>query len=215
MSLKVNEIFFSIQGESTYAGEPCVFVRLTGCNLRCSYCDTTYAYKEGSFMNIGEIVEKVKSFEYRLVEITGGEPLLQDETPQLITNLLDSRYTVLLETNGSKDISIIDRRCIKILDIKCPSSGEDNNNDLENLHRLNPGDEVKFVIADRADYDFAMDIISGIFEKQKGGTRILFSPCFGKIEPQELAEWILKDKLSVRLNLQLHKYIWPPDMRGV
>ena len=215
MGLKVNEIFHSIQGESTYAGQPCVFVRLTGCNLRCSYCDTIYAYEEGAIMGMEEIVEKVKSFDCSLIEITGGEPLLQDETPQLIKTLLYSGYTVLLETNGSKDIGKIDRRCIKIMDIKCPSSGEEKNNDLENLHRLNPGDEVKFVISDRTDYDFAVDIISRISEEKKSEIHILFSPCFGRIEPRTLVEWILKDKLDVRLNLQLHKYIWPHDMRGV
>ncbi|MGD9162761.1 MAG: radical SAM protein [Desulfobacteraceae bacterium] len=215
MALKVNEIFHSIQGESTYAGKPCVFIRLTGCNLRCTYCDTAYAYEEGSLMTIEEIVGKVKGFCCSLVEVTGGEPLLQDETPQLIAALLDFGYTVLLETNGSKDISIIDRRCTKIMDIKCPSSGEDKNNNLENLNRLNKDDELKFVVVDRIDYDFAVDIFSGMPEEKKEGINISFSPCFGKIEPRTLVEWILKDKLNVRLNLQLHKYIWPPDMRGV
>ncbi len=215
MSLKVNEIFCSIQGESTFAGQPCVFIRLTGCNLRCSYCDTAYAYDEGSLIEIEEIVEKVKEFDCSLVEITGGEPLLQDETPQLIKTLLELEYTVLLETNGSKDISMVDRRCIKIMDIKCPSSGEERHNDPENLHRLNPGDELKLVIAERADYDFAVDILSRISGDRKKDIHIHFSPCFGRIEPRELSEWILKDRLNVRLNLQLHKYIWPPDMRGV
>ena len=215
MTLKVNEIFFSIQGESTYAGRPCVFVRLTGCNLRCSYCDTTYAYEEGSLMGMEEIVEKVKSFGCSLVEVTGGEPLLQDKTPLLINTLLDSGFTVLLETNGSKDIDAVDGRCVKIMDIKCPSSGEESKNDPENLHRLNHGDELKLVISNRADYDFAVDILSHIPEDKKKGIHILISPCFGKIAPHELTEWILKDKLDVRLNLQLHKYIWPPDMRGV
>lgn len=166
-------------------------------------------------MTIEEIVGKVKGFCCSLVEVTGGEPLLQDETPQLIAALLDFGYTVLLETNGSKDISIIDRRCTKIMDIKCPSSGEDKNNNLENLNRLNKDDELKFVVVDRIDYDFAVDIFSGMPEEKKEGINISFSPCFGKIEPRTLVEWILKDKLNVRLNLQLHKYIWPPDMRGV
>ena len=215
MTLKVNEIFHSIQGESTYAGQPCVFVRLSGCNLRCSYCDTTYAYEEGLLMDIEEIIEQVKGFGCSLVEVTGGEPLLQEETPQLIAALLDFGYTTLLETNGSKDIIIVDGRCIKIMDIKCPSSGEDKSNYLQNIDRLNQGDELKFVIADRDDYDFAIDILSSMPEEKKDGIHINISPCFGKIEPRTLVEWILKDKHNVRLNLQLHKYIWPPDMRGV
>ncbi len=215
MALKVNEIFYSIQGESTLAGTPCVFVRLTGCNLRCSYCDTTYAYEEGVVMGIYEIVEKIKGFGCSMVEVTGGEPLLQDETPQLIATLFDLGYTVLLETNGSKDIGPLDKRCVKIVDVKCPSSGEEKNNDLENLHRLNRGDELKFVIADRIDYDFAVEIVSRVPEDIGKGIHIHFSPCFGVMQPRELTEWILKDNLNVRLNLQLHKYIWPPDMRGV
>ena len=215
MAIKVNEIFFSIQGESTWAGEPCVFIRLTGCNLRCSYCDTTYAYDEGPFMDIEEIVDRINGFECSLVEVTGGEPLLQDETPKLITTLLDLGYTVLIETNGSKDISTVDRRCIKIVDIKCPFSNEAKNNDLENINRLRQGDELKFVIADRTDYDYAVDILSRISDEILSLIHVHFSPCFGRIKPQDLAEWILKDKLKVSLNLQLHKYIWPPDQRGV
>lgn len=214
MTLKINEIFFSIQGESTRGGLPCVFVRLTGCNLRCTYCDTAYAYDEGKLMGIEEIIDIVNGFECSLVEITGGEPLLQSETPQLITELLGRGYKVLLETNGSKDIGIVDRRCIRIMDIKCPSSGEEKNNDLENLNRLNSGDEIKFVITDRADYDFARDILDN-FPDNKAGITVNFSPCFSKINPDELAAWILDDKLDVRLNLQLHKYIWGSDQRGV
>lgn len=215
MALKVNEIFYSIQGESTRAGEPCVFIRLSGCNLRCSYCDTTYAYEEGFLMDLAEIVTKVKGFNCSLVEVTGGEPLLQGEAPDLITKLIGQGYKLLLETNGSKDISTVDKRCVKIMDIKCPSSGMEQKNNLENLHRLNQGDEVKFIIAGRVDYEYAVDIVSRIPEEEKRGVHILFSPCFGRIEARELSEWILKDKLNVRLNLQLHKYIWPPDKRGV
>lgn len=215
MALRVNEIFHSIQGESTYAGQPCVFIRLTGCNLRCCYCDTAYAYDEGSLMEIGEIVERIKGFGCTLVELTGGEPLLQDETPQLITALIDLGYRLLLETNGSKDIGPIDDRCVKIMDIKCPSSGEEKKNDLENFNRLKPGDELKFVIADRVDFEYAVDILSVMQDEIKDDIQVHFSPCFGRIEPRKLSEWILKDKLNVRLNMQLHKYIWPPDMRGV
>ena len=215
MALRVNEIFHSIQGESTFAGQPCVFVRLTGCNLRCSYCDTVYAYEEGSFMDIDEIAEKVKGFGCSLVEVTGGEPLIQDETPGLITKLLEPGYTVLLETNGSRDISVVDPRCLKVMDVKCPSSGEEKNNDLENLNRLNTGDEIKFVIADRDDYDFAVNILTFLPGRKKDEVTVNFSPCFSKLNPDKLAAWILNDKLNVRLNLQLHKYVWSPDRRGV
>jgi 7-carboxy-7-deazaguanine synthase len=215
LALRVNEIFFSIQGESTFAGEPCVFIRLTGCNLRCSYCDTTYAYDEGALMEIRDIIERVKGFNCPLIEITGGEPLIQDETSGLIRALIDDGYTVLLETNGSRDISMVDRRCIKIMDIKCPSSNEETHNDLKNLNRLNQGDELKFVIADRRDYDFAVEILSLIPADKKGTIHVNFSPCFGRFEPHVLSEWILRDKLKVRINMQLHKYIWSPDKRGV
>lgn len=215
LPLKVNEIFVSIQGESTRAGEPCVFVRLTGCNLRCSYCDTAYAYEEGALIEIGAIVEKIKGYDCKLIEVTGGEPLIQDETPDFIRVLIDDGYIVLLETNGSKDISMVDRRCIKIMDIKCPSSGEEKHNDLENIKRLNQGDELKFVIADKRDYDFAVETLALIPVDKRGFIHVNFSPCFGKLEPTELSKWILRDRLRVRLNMQLHKYIWPPDMRGV
>jgi 7-carboxy-7-deazaguanine synthase len=156
--LKVNEIFYSIQGESSYAGLPCVFVRLTGCNLRCSYCDASYAYEEGKDLEIGEIIDRVKSYRCRLVEITGGEPLIQKDTPHLIYALLEKGLEVLLETNGSLDISLVDGRCTKIVDIKCPSSGEDKKNDLGNLKRLSVKDEIKFVIGSREDYLYAQNI---------------------------------------------------------
>ncbi len=215
MPLKVNEIFLSIQGESTRAGFPCAFIRLTGCNIRCSYCDTTYAYEEGVMMEIAAIMKKVEGFNCQLVEITGGEPLIQDETPELIRALLDAGYIVLLETNGSKDISMVDRRCIKIMDIKCPSSNEETHNDLENFKRLNQGDELKFVIADKRDYDFAVETLSLIPAGKRDAIHVNFSPCFGRISPHILSEWILRDKLKVRLNIQIHKYIWPPNKRGV
>jgi 7-carboxy-7-deazaguanine synthase len=165
-------------------------------------------------MGIEDIVKKVESFGCSLVEITGGEPLLQSETPLLITGLLDRGFKVLLETNGSRNIGIVDKRCVRIMDIKCPSSGEEANNDLENLKRLNSEDEIKFVIADRVDYDFARNILDS-FPYNKTGVTVNFSPCFSEINPDELAAWILDDKLDVRLNLQLHKYIWDPDQRGV
>lgn len=215
MALKVNEIFYSIQGESSYAGRPCVFVRLTGCNLRCSFCDTTYAYDEGDMMEIGDIFDRVSSYGCHLVEITGGEPLIQSETPILIQSLIEDGYEVLLETNGTMDISQVDDRCVKIVDVKCPSSGMADKNDPENLNRLKEKDELKFVIGNREDYDFAKKILNyvnlGVFKKNP----INFSPVFGLMEPRVLAEWILKDHLDVRLHLQLHKYIWGPGVRGV
>lgn len=215
MALRVNEIFHSIQGESGYAGWPCVFVRLTGCNLRCSYCDTRYAYDEGDLVTLREIIGRVRRFDCPLVEITGGEPLLQAETPGLIAELLDLGHTVLLETNGSMDISAVDRRCVKIVDFKCPSSGESDANDMGNLGRLGPPDEIKCVIGTREDYEFAREIERLIAERAGTCATVCFSPVFGKLEPKELAEWILADRLRVRLGMQLHKIIWEPDRRGV
>ncbi len=215
MSLKVNEIFYSIQGESSHAGRPCVFVRLTGCNLRCSYCDTQYAYAEGEEMEIMQILNRVASHHCGLVEITGGEPLIQEETPLLIHQLLEEGYEVLMETNGSQDISRVDSRCVKIVDIKCPSSGHHNENDMRNLERLTQRDEVKFVICHRDDYDFAREVVDFMRSKPLGGCLVHFSPAFGRLEPQVLAEWLLKDHMDVRLHLQLHKILWPGNDRGV
>jgi 7-carboxy-7-deazaguanine synthase len=215
MSLNVNEIFYSIQGESTYAGKPCVFIRLTGCNLRCSYCDTQYAYHDGEKQDIREIMDKVASYGCRLVEVTGGEPLLQEETPHLINLLLGAGYKVLLETNGSRDISQVDSRCVRIVDIKCPSSGEKDRNDLANLNRLTGEDELKFVIGGREDYEYAKDLLNLILHGPSNKIPVHFSPAFGRMEPKELASWILNDRLNVRLHLQLHKYIWTPEQKGV
>jgi 7-carboxy-7-deazaguanine synthase len=214
MTLLVNEIFYSIQGESIHSGRPCIFVRLTGCNLRCSYCDTRYAYEQGVNMGITEIINRIDAHRCRLVEITGGEPLLQSQTPILIHRLLENGYEVMLETNGSLDISRVDGRCIKIVDIKCPTSGESDKNDLGNLKRLGSKDQVKFVIGDRSDYEYSkvtMGSISPDFPEEQ----ILFSPVSGGISPSQLAEWILEDNLNVRLHLQLHKIIWPDKKRGV
>ncbi len=213
--MKVNEIFYSIQGESSFAGWPCVFVRLTGCNLRCSYCDTRYAYEEGEEMGIADILEKVAGFSCLLVEITGGEPLFQEETPLLIRALLDKGYRVLLETNGSIDVSGVDDRCHRIIDVKLPQSGEAGRNRLENLRLLTDKDELKFVIGSREDYDYARKVIQLIPQGIAGVIVINFSPLFAMIAPRLLAEWILEDRLPVRLNLQLHKLIWPSAMRGV
>lgn len=215
MPLKVNEVFYSIQGESTYAGRPCVFVRLTGCNLRCSYCDTQYAYEEGGIMEVNHIFEQVAPYQCRLVEITGGEPLVQDDTPILIESLLDDGYEVLLETNGSMDISRVDERCVKIVDIKCPSSGMIKKNDLDNLGRLTTRDELKFVLGTREDYEYAKKIVAYKQLDPKRINPVNFSPIFGQLNPKILSEWILEDHLDVRLHLQLHKYIWGPETRGV
>lgn len=215
MALKINEIFYSLQGKSSYAGRPCVFIRLSGCNLRCAYCDTVYAYEPGEDMTIEEVLLRIASYHCPLVEITGGEPLTQAETPLLITRLLDAGYRVLLETNGSRDISPVDERCIRILDIKCPGSGEAERNDWKNLDRLRPGDEIKFVLTDRGDYDFAKAVLTrhdfprGLVEE------IHFSTVSEKLAPKTLAEWMLSDRLPVRLHLQLHKIIWGSEARGV
>jgi len=214
MTLLVNEIFYSIQGESIYSGRPCIFVRLTGCNLRCTYCDTRYAYEDGVVMEIAEIIRRVAAYNCRLIEITGGEPLFQTETPFLILGLLENGYEVLMETNGSLDISKVDPRCVKIVDIKCPSSHASEKNDLENLKRLNPKDQIKFVIGNRADYLYAKKTMA-LNRPDFPEDHILFSPISGKMPPADLAEWILKDNLNVRLHLQIQKIIWPDREKGV
>lgn len=215
MSLKVNEIFYGIQGESSYSGRPCVFVRLTGCNLRCSYCDTQYAYSEGEEMEIDEIIGRVSPYRCGLVEVTGGEPLIQEETPGLIHRLLEEGFEVLLETNGSRDISKIDGRCVRIIDIKCPSSGEEKKTDYNNLKRLQKKDEIKFVIGDRADYEYAKKILNTVKLDPSARNTVHFSNVFGKMHPKTLARWILEDNLNVRLHIQLHKFIWGPERRRV
>jgi len=213
--LKVNEIFYSIQGESSYAGRPCVFVRLTGCNLRCSYCDTQYAYDEGRLIEIDDIYQTINGYSCPLVEITGGEPLMQQQTPDIVHHLIETGHKVLVETNGSLDINKVDERCVRIMDIKCPSSGEQRHNDLGNIDRLTSTDEVKFVIGDQEDYDFAKSILQSYPQLLERNIVVHFSPVFGKIEPQVLAKWIMQDCLDVRLQIQLHKIIWDPDLRGV
>jgi len=213
--LKINEIFYSIQGESTFAGCPCIFIRLTGCNLRCKYCDTKYAYEEGDDIFLDSILATVKRFDCNMVEVTGGEPLIQDETPDLISALIKNGYTVLLETNGSHDISSVDKRCIRIVDIKCPSSGMDNKNYWKNLDYLTANDQLKFVIAHRQDYLYAKKILDHSAIKKRRKLFINFSTVFNKMELKELATWILEDHLQVRLHMQLHKYIWGENTRGV
>ncbi len=211
--LKVNEIFFSIQGESTYAGKPSVFVRLTGCNLRCTYCDTKYAYEEGTDFSIQEIVKQVEKYNCSLVEITGGEPLFQKETPELINELISSGFEVMLETSGSKDISNLNKKTKIILDVKTPSSGMDSKNLYSNFTNLKFSDEVKFVIGDENDFMFAKKIVEKYELDEK--CEVLFSPVFGKIKPEKIVDLIMKNKLNVRFQLQMHKYIWEPDKRGV
>jgi 7-carboxy-7-deazaguanine synthase len=213
--LKVNEIFYSIQGESTFAGWPCIFIRLTGCNLRCRYCDTRYAYEQGDDIPLEGILAKVKGFDCNLVEVTGGEPLIQDETPDLISALIKNDYTVLLETNGSQDITKIDNRCIRIIDIKCPSSGMNKETCWKNLDYLSPHDQLKFVIANQEDYLYAKNVLDN--PAIKGGKKLIvnFSPVFKEMNLKELAGWILTDHLKVRLHFQLHKYIWEEHTRGV
>ena len=215
MSLRINEIFYSIQGESLYAGLPCVFIRLTGCNLRCAYCDTRYAYEEGMDMTIPEILSRIESYPAStLVEITGGEPLFQEETPVLVKQLLDQGRTVLLETNGSLDISRIDSRCIRIMDIKCPSSRMHAHNDPDNLRRIGPHDQIKFIIETPSDYVYALNILKQL-PPDFPRSSVLFSPASGSLSPSLLAKWMLQDGLGVRLHLQLHKLIWPNTERGV
>jgi 7-carboxy-7-deazaguanine synthase len=215
MGLKINEIFYSIQGESSYAGRPCIFVRLTGCNLRCSYCDTKFAYEKGQELEVAEIVNRISSHQCSLVEVTGGEPLIQERTPILIHRLLEEGYEVLLETNGSQDISQVNDRCVKIVDFKCPSSGQTTHNDLGNLDRLTDHDEVKFIIADRDDYEYAKQVMDLANPNHFRKNPVHFSPVFSHMEPKTLAEWILEDHLDVRIHLQLHKIIWAPDQTGV
>ena len=211
--MKINEIFVSIQGESTYTGRPCIFIRTAGCNLRCSYCDTEYAFYDGKEMSSDEIFDIVEESGLKLVEITGGEPLLQKELPELLDRLLEANYEVLIETSGSMDIDKIDSRAVRIMDLKCPSSGEVSKNNLSNLNKLKPSDEVKFVVGNTEDYNWASEIIEKYNLDKK--VTVLFSPIFDKLDPVKLAEWILKDKKNVRMQIQLHKIIWGADAAGV
>ncbi|HMQ80292.1 MAG TPA: 7-carboxy-7-deazaguanine synthase QueE [Ignavibacteria bacterium] len=212
--LKINEIFYSIQGESTKAGLPCVFVRLTYCNIRCVYCDTEYAFYEGVDRTIDDIVDEVKSFGCKLVEITGGEPLVQENVHILMKRLCDLGHEVLIETGGSLPIENIDKRVKIIMDLKTPYSKMEKKNRYENIQYLKPTDEVKFVIGSREDYDWVKEILVK-YDIAKRVEQVLLSPVFDKVDNIELAEWILKDKLNVRFQLQMHKYIWHPETRGV
>jgi 7-carboxy-7-deazaguanine synthase len=211
--LKINEIFHSVQGESRQAGRPCVFVRLTECNLRCTWCDTPYAFEQGEEMTHGAILDRVARFGTRYVLITGGEPLLQPQVHGLIAELLDRGYEVGIETGGSLDISPVDPRATIIMDLKCPGSGMQENNLWDNVERLKPTDEVKFVLADRDDYEWARAIMAQ--HRLPERCAVLLSPVHGKLSPRALAEWMLSDALGARLQMQIHKYIWPAGTRGV
>ncbi len=210
--MKITEIFHSIQGESSHAGRPCVFVRLTGCNLRCRWCDSEYTFTGGERMALDDVVERVKSYGCNLVEITGGEPLAQPEAFDLIRRLCDDGFEVLIETSGSIDVAPVDPRARIILDVKCPGSGEVEKNRWENLDILRPHDEIKFVIADRADYDWAGRVVE---ERKLDRWTVLFSPAWGEMNMKSLAEWMLADRVPARLQTQLHKHIWGADVRGV
>jgi 7-carboxy-7-deazaguanine synthase len=219
--MQITEIFRSIQGESTYAGLPCIFVRLTGCNLRCVWCDTEYSFHGGKAMSVEELLEVVVRFSDHegarsvdLVEITGGEPLLQREVVPLMERLLEDGYRVLVETSGERYVGNLPEKVVRIVDVKCPGSGEGGTFCMDNLAVLNSRDQLKFVLTDRADYEWAREFLRQHPECGEVEA-VLFSPVFDKLEPKSLAEWILEDGLPVRLGLQLHKFIWHPDMQGV
>ena len=210
--LKINEIFYSIQGESSFNGMPCIFIRLTYCNLRCSYCDTEYAFYEGKDMSIQDIIHEIQQYDCKLVEVTGGEPLMQEECINLMKTLLNENYQVMLETGGSLPLNKVPKKVIKIVDFKCPSSNMSKKNDWSIIKDLNSKDEVKFVIADKDDYQWTKKKIN---QYNLSEQTILFSPVHDILDPKILSDWILKDNLKVRLQKQLHKYIWTPETKGV
>jgi 7-carboxy-7-deazaguanine synthase len=212
--LTINEIFHSIQGESTHAGRRCVFVRLTACDLRCSWCDTPYAFTEGRKMSIDEVMQQVAGFDCDVVEITGGEPLLQKDVYPLMERLLEDGRTVMLETGGHLSVDAVPAGVIRVIDVKCPGSGEADKMHWPNLQHLRASDEIKFVITDRTDYEYARDVVAK-HDLVARASAVLFSPVHGVLDPRQLAEWIIADRLAVRLQLQAHKYIWDPQTRGV
>jgi len=212
--MKINEIFYGIQGESSFMGLPFAFIRLAGCNLRCTYCDTTYAFYESTDMSIAEILGKIEAFPTRFVLVTGGEPMLQKPVYELFDNLLQRGYTVLAETGGQIALAEVDPRVHKIMDFKCPSSGMETHNCYDNVRYLTPGDEVKFVVADRNDFDWSCDLVRR-YDLTSRVSNVLFSPVYSKLPYAEVADWVLHSGLRVRLQLQLHKIIWPDTQRGV
>ncbi|MFN2239847.1 MAG: radical SAM protein [Thermoanaerobaculia bacterium] len=209
--IRITEIFHSIQGESTHVGRPCIFIRLAGCNLRCVWCDSEYTFTGGEKMSVEEILEKIRPWPTRLVEVTGGEPLAQKESFDLIARLCDEGYEVLIETSGSIDTEPVDPRAKIILDVKCPGSGEESKNYWPNLERLRSHDEVKFVIADRVDYEYARDLT----RERLAGRTVIFSPVWGALPLADLAAWMLEDGVEARMQVQLHKLIWGAEARGV
>ena len=206
MNLRITEIFYSLQGESRTAGFPTVFIRLTGCPLRCDYCDTTYAFQGGEKIEISDVLKRVAEYQPHYVTVTGGEPLAQNACITLLSSLCDAGYEVSLETSGAIDISNVDQRVIKVMDLKTPASGESEKNLYDNINKLNPQDQIKFVLVNKADYDWAKNVMNEYALNEK--CEILFSPVYGELEPVQLAEWILDDKLNVRMQLQLHKLLW-------
>lgn len=212
--MKVNEIFYSIQGESSFMGWPCAFIRLTACNLRCSYCDTEYAFNEGTEMSLPDILAAISSFPAKLVLVTGGEPMLQHGVRDLFQALLDDGYTVCVETGGQIALNGLDPRVHKIMDLKCPSSGMHQHNNYDNIQHLTLNDELKFVVGNRGDFDWACDVIVRHDLPSRVGV-VLFSPVYGGLSYSELARWVLECGLPVRMQLQLHKIIWPGVVRGV
>ena len=211
--MQITEIFFSIQGESTYTGRPCIFVRTTACNLRCVWCDSEYTFTGGVAMTLDEVMARVESYPCKLVEITGGEPMLQEkEVIELSTRLIERGYQVMLETSGERDLANVPAEVVKIVDVKCPGSGEGGTFRMSNLDALRPHDEVKFVIANREDYDFTLNFIR-THNWQVNAVNL--APVFGSLHPRELAAWMLADGLDARLGLQIHKFIWDPLARGV
>ncbi len=211
--LRVTEIYKSIQGEGSYAGFPCIFIRLTGCNLRCTWCDTEYGYFGGKEFSLEEIIKKVEELNCQLVEITGGEPLMQSETPELAQTLLALGYQVLLETGGSLDISVVPKEVVRIVDMKCPGSGMSEKNLYKNLDYMTKNDEVKFVVKNREDFDWSVKLIQQYQLETR--TKILISPVFGVVNLEELAQWLLDAKVNARMQVQLHKIIWGAEKTGV
>jgi len=211
--MRVCELFFSIQGETSRAGLPCTILRLSGCNLNCRYCDTVYARKEGVEHSIEQILARVAELRCPRVLVTGGEPLLQEQTPELVTRLLDEGYETMVETNGSLDIGVVDDRAFRIVDVKTPGSGESEHNRAENMALLTERDELKFVVCDEEDFNWSADYLAR--QRLPEGMDVLFSPEHGTLPPADLAAWILRDRLPVRLQVQLHKVLWGPDARGV
>ncbi len=218
-TLLVNELYASLQGESSLAGRPCVLVRLTGCHLRCRWCDSERSFTGGTRRNVEDILEEVARYDIPLVLVTGGEPLLQDQTPVLLSRLVEAGFEVQLETSGTLPWHELDSRISAIVDVKCPGSGESGKNRLDLLSTLRPNDEVKFVIADRTDYEYARETVEnhklGAENSVLSQERVLFSPVWGELDPKRLAQWILEDRLPVRFQLQLHKVLWGPDATGV